>query len=695
MSAPLLGKSYSRVEGPDKVAGRARYTADLTVEGMAHAVVVTSTIANGRIVSIDDARARAQRGVIEVMTHRNAPKVRAGKEQPHDSILFLLQDDVVQFDRQPIAVVLAETFEQAAHAADLVRAEYEAHPPLLDLDTAPRYIPEDVFGDPAQDERGDTAAALAAAHARVEQTYRTPTEHHNPMETHATIAQWEGDRLLLHDSSQWAFGVRRRVAGVFGMPPEHVRVIVPFVGGAFGCKGTMWSHVALAAMAAKLVARPVKLVVSRPQMFGWVGHRPQTEQTIALGADRDGRLQAIVHDVRSETSIADQFIEASALFGRDLYDRKAYKMSHELRRLHISKPTYMRSPGESTGSFAMESAMDELAYEVGIDPLELRLRNYAERDPYSGKPFSSKHLRECYEAAAARFGWDRRDPRPRSMRNGRMLVGMGTATAIRGSFRSEAHARIRINREGAVTVGCGTIEQGTGSPTVYAQLAAEVLGIPFERVRFEFGDTNLPYAPLAAGSQTSGSVGSVVVEAAQLLRKRLDERGGRIPDEGIAFDVKSEPTEEEDRYTAQSFGAHFAQVEVDPDLGVVRVTRFVGAFEAGRILNQKTARSQYLGGIVWGISMALFEKTRYDQRTGRIMNATLADYLVPTAADVPDIDVIMVKADDPHVNSAHVKGVGESGITGSAAAIANAVFHATGIRVRDLPIVAEKLVASP
>lgn len=687
----MIGAPRDRVDGPEKVTGSALYTADYTFDGMLHAVVVTSTIANGRIVAIDDTAAREAPGVVEVMTQRDAPRVNAGKQMPGQSVLFLLQNDRIEFDGQPVAVVIAESLEEATYAARLVRVEYQALLPQMDFDSAERYAPDEIFGVPRLYQRGDPQASFAAAPVRLEQTYRTPTEHHNPIEPHVTIAQWSGDRLTLHDSSQWAFGVQRRMAGVFGIPTEQIRVIVPFVGGAFGSKGQPWSHVALAAMAAKLVGRPVKLVVTRPQTFAWIGHRPQTEQRIKLGVERDGRLVSMTHDTLSETSVSDEFIEGCGFFSRDLYAVENFAMSHALPRLNISKPIYQRAPGAATGSFAMESAMDELAYELGIDPIELRLRNDAQRDPDSGKPYSSKHLRECLLRGAERFEWKRRNPKPRSMRDGRMLVGLGMAAGCHETFRSEAKARIRMDADGSVVVQCGTIEQGTGSPTVYAQLAAEILEFPFERVRFEFGDTNLPEAPLAAGSQTSGSVGSVVVEAAQQLRAKLAEVGGEVPAGGIELDVISTPPEDEE-YATQAFGAHFAEVTVDPDLCEVRVTRFVGAFDCGRILNAKTARSQLIGGIVWGISMALFEKTRYDMRTARIMNANLADYLVPTNADIPEIDIIFIEEDDLHVNPAGVKGIGEIGITGSAAAVANAVFHATGARVRDLPITVEKLL---
>ncbi len=693
MTQPLIGAPRSRVEGPQKVTGKAVYTGDLHLPGMLHAVVVTSTIANGRIVSIDDSTARAADGVIEIMTHRNAPRVNPKKTGENDSLLFLLQNTDVQFDRQPVAVVIADTFAQAFHAAGTVHVEYAGEHPVTHLDAGQTYVPERIFGEPSNRRRGCAEPAFSAAPVRVRQTYRTPTEHHNPLEPHGTVAHWDGEFLTLHDSTQWAFGVRRRIAAIFGIDPKYIRVKVPFVGGAFGSKGQPWSHVALAAMAARLVNRPVKLLATRPQMFGWVGHRPQTEQTMSLGADRSGVLQSVVHDVTAETSVADEFVEACGVFSRDLYAVANYAMSHELRRLNISKPTYQRGPGESTGSFAMESAMDELAYELNIDPLELRVRNYSENNPDSGKPYTSKNLLTCYRLAAEKFNWPQRNPQVRSMRDGRMLVGMGMATASRGSFRSAASVRIAMQPDGSVIVQSGTIEQGTGSPTVFAQLAAEILDVPFEGVRFEFGDTALPEAPLAAGSQTAASVGSAVVEAARELRKRLAAAGGRIPASGIDVTLTSQPTEEEEAYAEQSFGAHFAQVAVDPDLGIVRVTRYVAAFDGGRILNEKTARSQYLGSIVWGISMALFEKTRYDLRSGRIMNANLSEYLVPTNADIPDVEIVMPPADDAHVNPAHVKGIGEVGITGAAAAVANAVYHATGIRVRDLPITPEKLLA--
>ncbi|HEY5095756.1 MAG TPA: xanthine dehydrogenase family protein molybdopterin-binding subunit [Candidatus Eremiobacteraceae bacterium] len=692
MSQPIIGKPYDRVDGPIKVTGRALYTADNSLDRMAHAVVVASTIANGRITSIDESRARAADGVIEVLTHRNAPRVSTHKSSDTESILFVLQDDVVQFDRQPIAVVIAETFEQAVYGADQVVVTYEKIPPAMDMESASRVTPDQIFGKPAKHRRGNAEGAISAAPVRLHQTYTTPTEHHNPMETHGTIAAWDGGRLTIYDSTQWVFGVQSRIAKIFGIDAGLIHVVAPFVGGAFGGKGQVWSHVPLAVMSAKMVGRPVKLLATRQQMFGWVGHRPQTEQTVSLGAEIDGRLIAVIHDVRNETSMADEFVEPSAVFARDLYAVANFSMSQELRRLNISKPTYQRGPGESTGSFAIESAMDELSYALKMDPLALRIRNYSENSPDSGKPYTSKKLRECYELGSQRFGWAQRSPAIGSMRNGRLLVGLGMASGSRATHRSGASARIRMNHDGSVVIACGTIEQGTGSSTVYAQLASEILEIPLQRVRFDFGDTSLPHAPIAAGSQTASSVGSVVATAANQLREKLAALNGAVPSDGIELMVEEKPSEQEERFEQQAFGAHFAEVHVDPDLGTVRVARFVGAYDGGRILNEKTARSQFLGGVVWGISMALFEKTRYDVRSGRIMNANLSDYLIPTNADIPDVDIIIVEDDDTNVNPAHVRGIGEIGICGSAAAVANAVYHATGIRVRDLPISPDKLL---
>jgi xanthine dehydrogenase YagR molybdenum-binding subunit len=684
---PLVGEPRNRLDGSAKVTGRASYAADFRFEDLAYAAMVTSETARGRVTKIDSSRARERDGVLAVITHENAPRVRA-EGTGYAYTLLLMQDNRVRYDRQPVALVVADTLERATEAAAALQISYEVETPVTRIENSQdRYTPEDIFGEPPGATRGDPDTAFAASPVRLRETYSTPVEHHNPMEPHATIACWEGDRLTVYDSTQGITNVRRRLAEVFDIPVENVRVVSHYLGGGFGCKGGVWSHVALAAMAAREAKRPVKIALTRPQMFSSVGYRPRTIQAIALGAERDGKLRAITHDVLSHTSTFDEFIESSALVTKKLYACSNVRTTHKLARFDVATPTYTRAPGEATGTFALESAMDELSYALSIDPIELRLRNYAESDPEDGRPFSSKHLRECYALAAEKIGWHERPAEPRSMHDGRALVGMGMASATYPAFRLRASAIVRMDGDGTVVVRSGTQDLGTGSYTIFAQIAAEVLGIPIERIRVELGDTDLPQAPLSAGSSTAASVGAVVYDAASQLRSRL-KKGEKAP---LEVRVDGKPPSEEP-YSSHSFGAQFAQVEVDPDTGEVRVRKMIGAFAAGRILNRKTARSQYLGGMVWGIGMALHEATHFDERTGRIMNANLGEYLVPLISDVGEMEAYIVEEDDSHVNPIGVKGVGEIGITGAAAAIANAVYHAAGIRIRDLPITPDKLL---
>jgi xanthine dehydrogenase YagR molybdenum-binding subunit len=510
-----------------------------------------------------------------------------------------------------------------------------------------------------------------------------PVENHNPMEPHATTAAWDGDHLTVYDATQGVFNVRDKLAAVFGLPKDRVRAIALYVGGGFGCKGSPWSHTALAAMAAKVVARPVKLVVARPQMFGPVGFRPRTVQRVALAADADGHLVSSIHEITAQTSTFDVWTAAPGALTRMLYAVPNQRVTHRLVRLNAGTPTFMRAPGETPGSFALESAMDELAYAAGIDPLELRLRNYAEVDPEDGRPFSSKSLRACYRVGAEAFGWSGRAPHPRAVRDGDDFVGVGMATAAYPTHRSPAGARAVLHADGTALVQCGTQDIGTGAYTVFTQVAATALGLPVERVRFELGDTRLPLSPNSGGSQTTASVASAVQAAcddalanvrawgdpAREAFATILQRHGVASIEGTAL-VK--PGDEQKQYSMHAFGAQFAEVRVDAQLGIVRVTRLVGAFASGRILNEK-------------------EHTRHDERSGRIMTANLSDYLLPVNADVPAIEVHLVPEDDPHVNPVGVKGIGEIGIVGVAAAIANAVYHATGTRVRELPITLDKV----
>jgi len=730
-----VGQPLVRADGRAKVTGAAHYSAEMQVPGMVYGVLVTSGIAKGRIVEVDGGAAERGSGVLAVLTPKNALRL-PGKPQgePPDRVVQVLQDDRILYSNQPVAVVVADTLERATHAALLLRVRAEAEPHSVKVERElDRASPHDIIAGGRKQEpdssRGDLAQGLAQADARVEELYEVPPETHNPMEPHATIAAWTGaDRVTIYDSSQWVFSVRNKVAMAFALPKENVRVFTKFVGGAFGCKGSPWSHVIIAALAAKQVGRPVKLVLTRPQMFGMVGGRPQTRQLVAVGARKDGQLTALRHQSTSATSRFDTFVEAAALQARHLYACPNIETRHRIVRLDIGTPTFMRAPGESSGSFALESALDELAHALGIDPLELRLKNYAETDPSEGKPFSSKSLRQCYAEGSRRFGWEKRAATPRSQTRSGMLVGMGMATASYPANFSPANAVARILPDGSAQVESGTIDLGTGTYTVMAQVAADALGLSYDKVRFDLGDSEMPEAPISAGSMTAASVGSAVLVTCGALRDKLVQlavsdassplRGarpadvrveeGRLSAQGrsdtyaelvrraggkpIEARSRAAPGEERKKYTSLGFGAQFAEVLVDPDLGTIRVSRMVGVFAPGRILNARTARSQLMGGMVWGIGMALHEHAVYDEKLGRIMSRDLSDYHVPCNADVEVVEPYFIEEKDEHVNPAGVKGVGELGLCGAAAAIANAVFHATGKRIRKLPITPDKLL---
>ncbi|MGE5183549.1 MAG: xanthine dehydrogenase family protein molybdopterin-binding subunit [Acidobacteriota bacterium] len=716
MRKPVIGAGLDRVDAHAKVTGQATYAADVPVAKVAHAVIVSSGIARGRIAAIDVTAANKLPGVLAVITPKDAPHVDANAKHgmPNERVLQLLQDDKIEYSDQPVAVVVADTLERAQHAALAVTIRYKVESPVADLVSnlgAAMPPKHPLPTGPADTQRGDVAAGLASAAHKLELVYTTPVQNHNPMEPHATIAVWQGgDRLTLYDATQYVYGVRARLAEIFGIPRENIRVIDHFVGGAFGCKGTPWSHVALAAMAAKVVARPVKLVVTRTQMFAMVGHRPKTVQTIALGCDAHGKLTAIRHDVVSETSRFDEFVEGSAQQTRMLYACPSVATSHRIVPIDIGTPTFQRAPGESTGQFALESAIDELAYLANLDPLELRLRNYAAKDLHEDKPWSSKSLRECYKAAADKFGWARRSMAPRSMRDGKELVGWGLATATYPARQlTNASARCRLRADGTALVQTASHDLGTGTYTVMTQVAADALGLPVGAITVELGDTNLPEAPISAGSMTVSSVGPAV----QLACKHAIAELGKLANPGeldgdrraaikailaragqteLVAEGKTEKRPDRDPYSCHSFGAQLAEVRVDEELGRVRVARLVGAFAAGKFLNAKTARSQLMGGMVWGIGFALEEHTVRDHRTARAVSRDLVDYHVPVNADVPMIDVILIDEVDPHVNDLGAKGIGEVGLCGITAAIANAVFHATGRRVRDLPITVDKLL---
>lgn len=735
MTRRFVGTAVNRVDGRKKVTGGATYAAEVEVANVAYAVLVGSTIARGKVVSVDARAAEASPGVLAVVTHHNAPKFPSvSRHEPNDRVVQGLQDDVILYHDQPIAVVVADTLERAQHAALLVTAEYDAAPGVGDIaaDLGAAYVPDLGPRSPMHVTRGDVAAGFAAARARVDTTYTTPVETHNPMEPHATVAVWQGnDHLTLYDSTQAIFNVRRRLSTLLDLPPENVRVINHFVGGGFGCKGAPWSHVLLAAIAAKATGRAVKLAITRPQMQSLVGHRPKTIQKVELGADAQGKLTAVRHDVVSETSRYDIFVESCTAVTRMLYACPNLETVQRLVRLDVPTPTYTRAPGESVGTFALESALDELAYTVGIDPLELRRRNHADRDPDSGKPWSSKSLLACYQRGADAIGWSRRPAQIKTLRDGRWRVGFGMATTTRGSRQLPASARARIQPDGRAIVQAGTQDIGTGTYTIMTQIAADALGLPLGDVRFELGDTALPETPPSVGSFTAASTGPAVHNACVALRRALIERAvadpasplrgvavdaidaedgalvaradrkrrdsyaaivkrAKLPE--IAVELRTEAHKERDGFAVHGFGAVFAKVRIDEEVGELRLDRLVGAFAAGKIINLKTARSQLLGGMVWGIGQALHEHSVRDARSARMVTRDLADYHIPVHADVPDLDVIMVPEEDPHVNEIGAKGLGELSTPGVAAAIANAVFHATGLRIRDLPITPDKLL---
>jgi xanthine dehydrogenase YagR molybdenum-binding subunit len=712
MANPIIGKPVSRVDGRQKVTGQATYAAEFGMQDVAYAAAVRSTIACGRIASIDTAAAERAPGVLAVLTYRNAPRL---PYRPHHGFidprvgerLHVLQDDRVVLQGQPVALVVASTLEQAVYAATLVGVDYAAEGGTTDIDRATPVMPtqqstEQGAAWPPETRRGTPEESLAAAEARVDQTYVIPRENHNPIELHATIAAWDGDRLTLWDKSQWVNNVADEIAAVFGLPADSVRVVSPFVGGAFGSGLRTWPHVTLAALGSRAVGRPVKLMLSRREMYYGTGFRPHTVQRVALGASRDGGLVAIVHDAFQETSSYEEYAEPLLETSQFLYSCPSVHTRHQIAPMNVHTPTWMRAPGEVSGNFALECAMDELAVALDIDPVALRLRNEPAIDESLNLPFSSRSTRECYRLGAERFGWDRRAPRPLSMRDGRWLVGYGMATANYPMLIAPASARVRLLPDGTAEVASAASDMGPGTWTSMTQVAADTLGLPFESVKFTLGDSSLPRTPPHGGSMTMASVGSAVQAACNKAREEAFARAGGGSDLADAMRRLGQPLEAtagtspgdaSRRFSMHAFGAVFAEVAVDPDLGETRVRRIVGAYGAGRIVNPKLARSQCIGGMIGGIGMALMEHSVVDPRNGRVPNGNLAEYAVPVHADAPSIlDVSFVDEHDPHVNQLGVKGVGELAMVGVPPAIANAVFHATGKRIRALPITPDKLL---
>jgi xanthine dehydrogenase YagR molybdenum-binding subunit len=744
--SPAIGKPLDRVDGVEKVTGAARYSGEIALPGLAHAALVPATIASGRVTAVDDRAALAAGGVLAVLTHENLPKVAAephllpslvGAAAPGESF-FPMQDDAVLYAGQPVAIVVADGHERAQHAASLVRVDYERAPSVTTIDEGrgDAYEPERLFGGlmPARSERGGAAGALADAELRLDVAYRFAANHHNALEPPVTTAIWEDGRLTLYDSTMGIRATQLTVAELLGLPLSDVRVVTNFVGGGFGSKALVWPHVTLAAMAARHVGRPVRLALTRPQAFTSCGHREEQEQSLSIGATRDGRLTALVHHKLSITSPFDDWAEPATGASSQVYACENYLGVHRLVRGNTITPTFTRGPGEALGVFVLETAMDELASELGVDPIELRVRNQAATDPH-GNPWSSDGREECMRRGAERFGWADRDPEPRSRRDGDWLIGTGMSGASYpvALFMPTQHARARLYADGTAVVQTGTQEFGTGVRTVMTQVGADALGLASSAVRAEAGDTDLPNTSAAVGSAGASMVSAAVHAAATALREKLvalavgDEasplagadpaaievRDGRLalreqPETGETYGelmqrnrlVDAEalgswrPPPLDTPHGLLTFGAQFAEVAVDPDLGLVRVRRLVGAFAPGRVLNPKLARSQLVGGMLWGLGQALLEGNRMDTRHGRWGASDLGSYLVPVNADSPDVEVELIEVQDDVVNPLGVKGVGEIGQVGVAAAIANAVFHATGRRVRELPI-APELVMDP
>ncbi len=685
-----IGTSPARLDGPAKVAGTAPYAFDHPVASPLYVYPVQAAVARGHVTGIDTAAAEALAGVVKVITHQNAPRLASDENKE----LWILQSDEIHFRGQIIAASVADTPEIARQAADLVRVRYaeQAHDVELRADRKDLFAPEHVNPTyPAATDDGDVDAALGAAEVTVDETYTTPTEHNNPMEPHATIAIWENGELTLYDSTQGVHTVRESLAPLFGVDAAHVHVVAPYVGGGFGSKGTTHAHNALAGLAAQAVpGRPVKLALTRQQMFSLVGYRTPTIQRVRLAADRQGHLTAIVHEVVEQTSRIKEFAEQTAVATRIMYAAPNRRTAHRLAALDVPVPSWMRAPGEAPGMYALEAAMDELAAACGIDPIELRVRNEPDIDPESGRPWSGRNLVGCLREGARRFGWERRDPRPGTRRRDGWLVGVGVASSTYPAFSIPgSRASVRYGQDQRYVVRIGAADIGTGTWTALSQIAADALGCPLEAIHLEIGDTALPTASVEGGSSGINCWGSAIVAAARAFRARH----GADPADGAEIEAGMPENPDAEQFAIHSFGAQFAEVHVHADTGEIRVPRMLGVFSAGRIVNPRLARSQFIGGMTMGLSMALHEHSVVDPRFGHVVNHDLAGYHIAANADVGDLDAVWLDESDPHGSPMGTRGIGEIGIVGAAAAIANAAYNATGIRVRDLPLTPDKFLA--
>jgi xanthine dehydrogenase YagR molybdenum-binding subunit len=735
----LIGAPVSRIDGSLKVAGQANFAAEFALDDIAYAAVAFSTIAKGRIASLDTAMAEAAPGVVLVMTHRNAPRMKAmplfgsAQKAAGGDDLPVMQDDRVHWNGQPVALVLADTQEQADHAKSLIRVTYEQEPATTAFaDAVAQGTEPGVFFEPLKKEVGDADAALAAAPVTIDAVYSTPRHNHNAIEPHAATVAWvggeHGDELIVHDASQAVAHTAWSLGHMFGLDEEKVHVTSPYVGGGFGSK-TLWQHQVLGAAAAKLAGRPVRIALSREGVYRMVGGRSQTEQRVAIGAERDGRFTAIVHTGTAAKTRHNGLPEPFIMATKSAYAADAFKLDVEVAHMDMLANTFMRAPGESVGTFALESAVDEMAVKLGVDPVELRLKNEPDKDPIEGTPWSSRNVVEAWRAGAERFGWDQRHAESGATRDGEWLVGMGCAEATYPYQRMPGGAaRITLTRDGRGRVEVAAHEMGMGTATAQTQVCAERLGLTMEQVDFGYGDSWMPGVVLAGGSQQTASIGASVIAAqhalvAELLKLagndsplaglKADEVGGldgglaklddparhesyasilaRAQRDELTVEAAAPPPLELMHWSMHSWGAMFCEVRVNTVTGEVRVSRFLGSFDVGRILNAKTAASQLRGGIIMGLGMALMEETQFDERKGRVMNPSLAEYHVPVHLDVPAIEVMWTDIPDPHTPMG-ARGIGEIGITGTAAAVANAIYNATGKRVRDLPITLDKLM---
>jgi xanthine dehydrogenase YagR molybdenum-binding subunit len=685
-----IGAPLTRIEGPQKVTGTAPYAYEHHVENPLYLYPLHSDVARGRVARIDAGDAEALPGVIAVISHQNAPTLA----DTRDRELSILQSDEISFRGQYIGAVVAETFEIPRHAASLVGISYseEPHDTAFSPDRDDLYAPDQLnAGFPTDTEEGDVDEAFSSAAITLDETYSTPLEHNNPMEPHTSVALWEAGDLTLYESTQGAHATRRTMARLFGLDRNRVRIVALHVGGGFGSKGLPHANTVLAVMAAQVVeGRPIKFALTRQQMFSCVGYRTPTVQRVRLGADENGRLTATSHDVVEQTAKIKEFAEQTAYATRAMYATETRRTTHRLAALDVSVPSWMRAPGEAPGMYALESAMDEMAIKCNLDPIEFRILNEPDLDAETGLPYSSRNLVACLREGAERFGWEGRDPTPRTRREGRWLVGTGVASGTYPVFRLPgSKARITCEENGRYVVEIGATDIGTGTWTALTQISADALGVGVEDIDLRIGDTELPSASVAGGSSGITAWGSTIFGAAHAFR----ERHGQNPSAGDTAEAGMPDNPDTENYSMHAFGAYFAEARVDEDTGEVRVPRMTGVFAVGNVINAKTARSQFIGGMTMGLSMALHEESLVDPRFGHVVNHDFAEYHIPTNADVGEMDVAWIDEHDPHVNPMGSKGIGEIGICGSPAAIANAVYHATGIRVRDLPITPDKLLS--